>query len=158
VPDLDGIGDAAGRSGSDTAADEACGNADAVATRTPAPQSATGMIAGRVVDTAGSPVPNAVVFIRKGPLPATPARFPGTGTADRVLSDDAGRFVFSGLAPGPYSLETTKPGWLMGAYGRRAPGNSAVPLELTDGERRNDPFDHIVARRRHRGSCDGRQR
>jgi hypothetical protein len=106
-------------------------------TPTPTPQSATGLIAGRVVDSAGNPVPNAIVFIRKGPLPAT-SRFPGTGTADRVLSDDAGRFVFNGLTPGPYSLEATKPGWLMGAYGRRVPGNGASVLELTEGERRND--------------------
>ena len=98
--------------------------------------SGSGLLAGRIVDAGGAPVAAVIVGIRRGvPTPA-----PGRGGAplDRVLTDDAGRFVFSGLAPGRYELDATKPGWLGGALGRRRPGGASMPIDLSNGERRND--------------------
>ena len=54
------------------------------------------------------------------------------------MTDDAGRFVFTSLAAGRYELEVTKPGWLPGAFGRRRPGGTSLPVELAEAERRND--------------------
>ncbi len=98
-----------------------------------------GLIAGRIVDPTGSPVPNAIVFISKaiGSAAPLPARGAGAG-GDRVLTDDAGRFVFNNLTAGAYNIGSTKPGWLGGAFGRRLPGGSSTVVELADGERRND--------------------
>jgi hypothetical protein len=100
------------------------------------PSPGTGLLAGRIVDAGGSPVAAVIVGIRR----STPTPAPGRGGAslDRVLTDDAGRFVFSGLAAGRYEIDATKPGWLGGAPGRRRPGGVSMPLELANGERRND--------------------
>ena len=96
----------------------------------------TGLIAGRIVDSGGAPVPAAVVSIRR----ASPVSQSGRAQAafDRVLTDDAGRFVFSNVAAGAYPIEATKPGWLDGASGRRRPGGASTPVEIAEGQRRND--------------------
>ena len=98
---------------------------------------ATGIVAGRVLDATGAPVPAATVFLVKGPAPPYAIRGypPGTG---HVLADDSGRFVFSNVAPGTYRVEVDKPGWLKGAVGRRRPGGPGSTFDLADGERRND--------------------
>ena len=78
---------------------------------------------------------NAVVWSVAGPAPLTPGR---GQQGDRVSTNAEGRFAFVGLAAGPYRLEASKPGWLPGASGRRRPGGGSAPIELADGERRND--------------------
>ena len=101
----------------------------------PQPQrGATGILAGRVLDAFGAPVANGVVWSVAGPGPTANR----TSQGDRVSTNAEGRFAFVGLAAGPYRLETSKPGWLPGASGRRRPGGASAPVELADGERRND--------------------
>jgi len=84
-------------------------------------------ISGRVVavDQTGatSPGSRAVVELAGGTL---------TGTRS-LLADRDGSFVFRGLAPGCYTLTTTKPGFLPGRYGAPA-GSTApgTPIVLTD--------------------------
>ena len=99
------------------------------------PRSSIGILAGRILDAFGAPVANAVVWSVAGPAPLTPGR---GQQGDRVATNAEGRFAFVGLAAGPYRLEASKPGWLPGASGRRRPGGGSTPIDLADGERRND--------------------
>jgi hypothetical protein len=103
--------------------------------QTPQQSRGTGILAGRILDAFGAPVANAVVWSVAGPAPLTPGR---GQQGDRVSTNADGRFAFIGLAPGPYRLEASKPGWLSGASGRRRPGGGSTPIDLADGERRND--------------------
>ena len=96
----------------------------------------TGIVAGRVVDAAGSPIPAATVMLLTGPAPQGPAR--GQSEYNRVLTDDSGRFVFSNVRPSSYRVEANKPGWLAGALGRKRPGGSGSTIDLPEGARRND--------------------
>jgi len=94
-----------------------------------------GLITGRVVDAAGAPIAAAVVAVSGGSIPA---RGSGPGTPPRVITDNDGRFFFGELAAGSYTISTTKPGLLPGAFGRRRPGGSSVPVDLTEDGRRGD--------------------
>jgi len=83
-------------------------------------------ITGLVVDGAtGEAVPGAIVQLVAQPvLPrATPAR---------LITDDKGRFAFLDLAPGAYTIVTTKSGYLDGGYGRdRAPTDRLREVSIT---------------------------
>lgn len=103
------------------------------------PDPATAVIVGQVVDAAsGRPVGGALVLLSGGPpLP----RLPGTTVPPvrpRVMADSEGRFAFSGLSAGRYTLTTTKPGYVEGAHGRRRPGGLAQPLPIAAGEKASD--------------------
>jgi Carboxypeptidase regulatory-like domain len=52
-----------------------------------------------------------------------------------ATTDDAGRFAFSGLPEGRYSLSASKPGYLGASFGQRIPGRSGTPIQLADGQR-----------------------
>lgn len=67
------------------------------ATGTPA--GGTGGITGRVLDAAGSAAPNVTVVAARSGAPATDIK--------RSISDADGRFSFSALAPGMYTLTAT---------------------------------------------------
>jgi hypothetical protein len=92
----------------------------------------SGLITGRVIDgTSNAPVGAVVVTLVAG------------GQAEylsnnRVLTDAEGRFFFGSLTPGRYTLTTSKPGWMPGAYGRLRPGASSQPIELREREARPD--------------------
>ena len=59
--------------------------------------------------------------------------------APRVVTTDAdGRFEFTQLAAGRYSVSVTKTGYLSLQYGQRRPTDSMTTLTLADGERRDD--------------------
>ena len=68
-----------------------------------------GAIVGTIVDgRTRTPIPEAVVSLGGG----------GQGTASRQVSDQRGRFVFSGLPPGGrYTVAASKDGFLDGGYG-----------------------------------------
>ena len=88
--------------------------------------SGTGLIAGRVVE-AGSqtPVPEAIVTLW-GPKGDEPRR---------VMVDGQGRFVFTGLAAGPYRLTSAQFEYLSGAFGARRRDDDLAAINLTDGQR-----------------------
>lgn len=105
-----------------------------------APQAprASGLLAGRVVDAAGEVVAGAVVAVRVDtggpPLP----RSAPVGRAVPVRTNAEGRFVFTDVPAGTYQLDVTKAGWLPGMLGRKRPGGSGLPVELAEGQHRND--------------------
>lgn len=57
------------------------------------------------------------------------------GGMRQAIADSQGRFAFTGLAAGSFSLAATKPGWTGGAYGQRRPDGTPMPLVLTGGDR-----------------------
>jgi hypothetical protein len=99
----------------------------------PAPAAApdgTAVIAGRVVSAEAQPVAvrHATVTLGGGNL---------RGTRD-VITDDQGRFTFTGLPAGAYTLWAAKTAWVTSYYGGRRPGVlpfAAAPLVIADGER-----------------------
>jgi hypothetical protein len=98
----------------------------------------TGLIAGQIVDAATSqPVGDGVVSLTQNVSgPVTPsAREAGRR---KVLTDGSGRFAFSGLARGSYSLTVDKPGYVAGVFGRITPRGRGTSIDLADGERRLD--------------------
>jgi len=115
---------------------------------TPTPQSApevtTGLILGRTVDgSTGKAVGGAVVTLTltaspqlsgTPASPASPSRQPV-----RVISDGEGRFVFSGLPKGVFTIIATKPGYPGTGLGRNfATDTGNQSLVLGEGERRGD--------------------
>src|SRR5262245_52810025 len=94
----------------------------------------TGMIVGQVVDTAGAPVPDAIVRLampKYSPdLPTTPG--------GRVMADREGRFFFADLPPGDYFLQASKDGYADGTFAQRQPRGQSLPFTLAENERRTD--------------------
>lgn len=56
----------------------------------------------------------------------------GTRTA---TTDDQGRFSFTALPAGRYTLSASKPGHLAVTYGQRTPGRAGTPIQLSDGQK-----------------------
>jgi hypothetical protein len=100
------------------------------ATIAAAPRAApSGLILGRVVDAAtGQPIASAVVRLSSG----------GPPTGAGVLTGADGRFVFSPVPAGQFTLTTERPGYFDSAYGKLRPLGDAVAFVLKDGERRGD--------------------
>jgi len=96
------------------------------------PREGTGLILGRVVEAgSGRPIGSAAVTLAGAGLAAADG-----GT--RALSDSEGFFVFRRLPAGSFFINTTKPGFLAGAYGRRRPDGTAHQLTLAEGQRLGD--------------------
>ncbi len=88
------------------------------------------VVVGRVVDgETGAPVSSAVVAISV--VPPTSRAAP-----ERVLTDARGRFFFTGVTAGSFTLTASKPGWIEGAAGRRRPGGPSDSVEVRDGQPR----------------------
>lgn len=85
----------------------------------------TGVIFGQVTEAdSNRPVPGAIVTITmSGAQPL------------RVMADGQGRFGFREMPPGSFSVTSTRPGWVDGAYGRTRPGGPTLALTLADGDR-----------------------
>ena len=99
----------------------------------------TGLIAGRVVDDTGAPIPSAIVSIGRGtPASAGPGQPPAAPAraSTPVLTDAQGRFFFRDLTAGSYPVTSKKPGWLDGSFGRARPDGNSQAVRLADGERR----------------------
>lgn len=103
----------------------------------PAP-SATGLIVGQVVDAdSGQPVGETVVTLMAASSgPVNPLN--AIATAQKLVTDANGRFVYYQLPKGRYSINTTKPGYLTGVYGKFVPRGSGSQLDLADGEKITD--------------------
>jgi len=112
--------------------------------RVPPPQVGTSALKGRVIDAASAaPVARARVRIQGGGGPR-----PSTWT------DSAGRFAFTSLPAGPYSLVVEKSTYMAGRYpeaGRTIRSN-LKPLALTEGE----ILDNVTVMMYHGGSISGR--
>ena len=97
---------------------------------------ATGLIVGQVVDaTTMRGVPEAVVTLTGGPGGPAVSPIARAASAQKLIADANGRFVFRGLAAGRYSLGATKAGYLMGVFGKLVPRGQSSAVELTNGER-----------------------
>lgn len=85
----------------------------------------TAMILGQVVTgDAGTPVRRARVSLS------------GQGVGARsAMTDDEGRYVFTQLPAGRYTLSATKAGFVAITYGAKAPGRAGTPIQLTDGQK-----------------------
>src|SRR5688500_11577720 len=74
-------------------------------------------------------------------LPARKARITLTGVEPRsnrsAMTDEQGRFSFSALPAGRYTLTAAKQGHLTVAYGQRQPGlgRPGTPIQLSDGQK-----------------------
>ena len=56
------------------------------------------------------------------------------GGSRTAMTDENGRFVFSGLGAGRYNLSVSKNGHVGVTYGQSRPGRAGTPIQLADGE------------------------
>jgi len=79
-----------------------------------------------------------VVVVAGSGQPARRARVtlssPDVGRGKSSTTDDSGRFGFTALPEGRYTLSASKPGHIAGSYGQRIPGRSGTPIQLADGQ------------------------
>lgn len=86
----------------------------------------TGVIGGLVtVDGVGTPV-------RRARLTLTGAELRGGRT---VLSDEQGRFSFTALPAGRFTMTASKAGFVDIAYGAKRPGRPGTAIQLADGQK-----------------------
>lgn len=58
----------------------------------------------------------------------------GAGMRQRLVTDNRGRFLFSGLPTGEYRVTADRAGYLRGAFGQRRPSGAAATIALIDGQ------------------------
>ncbi len=58
----------------------------------------------------------------------------GAGLQRRVVSDDRGRFLFTGLPAGAYHITASRTGYLTGAHGQRRPSGAATIVTVNTGQ------------------------
>jgi len=88
----------------------------------------TAVIAGVVVTQSEPPQPVRRVSVM---LASGPVVIPRT-----AVTDDEGRFEFTGLAAGNYTLVGQKPAWVTAVYGARsATDTQGIPVAVMDGQR-----------------------
>jgi len=88
----------------------------------------TGVVAGVVVtaDERQQPVRRVSVMLASGQIM----------TPRTAVTDDEGKFVFTAVAPGSYTLVGQKPAWVPAVYGARsATDTQGVPIAVADGQR-----------------------
>ena len=102
---------------------------DAAGTPTPETQKAA-LLAGRVIDAAtdARPVRRAIVTVSGVTIPA----------GRSAVTDDEGRFGFSGLEPGDYTVKAVRPAYLANAFGATRPGRAGIPVTLVAGQQVTD--------------------
>lgn len=59
----------------------------------------------------------------------------GGGPSRNTTTDENGRYAFTGLLAGRYSLNVSKPGHIGVSYGQTRPGRPGTPIQLTDNQR-----------------------
>jgi uncharacterized protein (DUF2141 family) len=86
----------------------------------------TAMILGQVVSgDAGSPVRRARVNLIGQEVRGQKS----------TMTDDEGRFVFTLLPAGRYTVNASKAGYVTIAYGAKGPGRAGTPIQLADGQK-----------------------
>lgn len=58
----------------------------------------------------------------------------GVGLQQRLVADDRGRFLFSGLPTGDYRVSADRAGYLRGAFGQRRASGAAATISRLDGQ------------------------
>ena len=91
---------------------------------------ATAAISGIVVsdDADARPLRRVRVFLNN----------PDEAIARTTISDDAGRFMFSGLPAGRYTIGAAKEGYVTTNYGASQPGGPGTPVIIAEGAPRTD--------------------
>lgn len=88
---------------------------------------------------AGTAVVTGTVTMAGTGQPARKTRVTISGTEIRgsrsATTDDQGRFSFTALPAGRYSLNANRPGYLSIAYGARQPGRQGTQIQLSDGQK-----------------------
>ena len=88
----------------------------------------TAVLTGTLVTDSAPPEPVRRAVVHLAGAPGTSTRVAGT--------DDAGRFVFTALPAGRYTLSATKPGYVTAFHGSKRPGRGpGVPVAIDDGQR-----------------------
>lgn len=92
----------------------------------PTAATGTGMIIGQVVTgDSGTPVRRARVNLSGAELRGQRS----------TVTDDEGRFVFTQLPAGRYTMTASKAGFVAIAYGAKSAGRAGTPIQLTDGQK-----------------------
>ena len=100
------------------------------------PQTGTARIRGRIVAAqTGAPLRRAQVTLQS----------PNATGPRSTTTDGDGRFEFAQMPAGRYLVMASKTGYVQLQYGQRRPTDSATPIILTDGERR-DSIDLALPR------------
>jgi hypothetical protein len=108
----------------------ACGSAPLLAQNpreAPAEATGTATLRGQVVtaDADARPVRLARVSL---------SLVTGAGHLPMVIADNEGRFVFSHLPAGRFSVAVEKAGFVQSSYGAKRPQSTGIPIVLADGE------------------------
>ncbi len=93
-------------------------------------QANTGIISGVVVTDGAQPTPVRRAIVTLGGNEDARGR--------SVLTDEAGRFTFSDLPAGRFTVSAAKASYITNAYGARRPGRPGTALVLAAGQRLND--------------------
>jgi protocatechuate 3,4-dioxygenase beta subunit len=96
----------------------------------PGPPAGTGVISGVILSMDATPRP-----IRRATVSLAGAALLGGRT---VITDDTGRFVFTAVPAGRYTLQASKPAHIFAVYGAPRPGGSGTAITLADGQRMTD--------------------
>jgi hypothetical protein len=89
-------------------------------------------------ETTSRPVRRAIVTLTNAAA-AGGRGVPGPATGPTsVVTDDAGRFTFTGLPAGRFAISAAKPAFLNASYGAKRPGRPGTPIQLADGQRLTD--------------------
>jgi protocatechuate 3,4-dioxygenase beta subunit len=105
-----------------------------------APSQDERVISGQVVDAAsGKPVAGATVTISGSAIARSGPWGPDLkGGAPQILTAGDGRFVFTHLPGGTFSVTVRKTGYVVGGYGRRRPGGPMRDVDLSGAHTSSD--------------------
>ena len=96
----------------------------------------SGHVSGRIVDSDGEGIPNAVVTLLGGVsgISIRANARDSSGVPRRTVTALNGSFVFYDVPPGRYTFEAAKAGYLSGAYGRLRPDGQLQSAEVKANE------------------------
>ena len=92
-------------------------------------------------------ISGAVISVDGGrPMRRASVRLQGTSTplSRATMTDDRGKFEFTDLPAGEFTLRAGKPGYLESIFGQKCPGSGrpGMPRSIADGQRRRSRCPH----------------